>query len=122
ERARHPPREPQDGDLPRAPQGAAGDASVARGPARPAGSRSAPRPLPSLLGPCRADRVADLAWPRSRLPPPSLPEELMKAHQPDPCGQIQADLSAMLDGELDAPSVRRVMIHSDACPNCRAFL
>src|SRR5690606_27447115 len=82
----------------------------------------APRPLPSLLGPCRADRVANLAWPRSRLPPPSLPEELMKAHQPDPCGQIQADLSAMLDGELDAPSVRRVMIHSDACPNCRAFL
>ncbi|MCA8974428.1 MAG: tetratricopeptide repeat protein [Planctomycetes bacterium] len=36
--------------------------------------------------------------------------------------QIQVDLSAMLDGELDAPSVRRVMVHSDACPSCRGFL
>lgn len=36
--------------------------------------------------------------------------------------QIQMDLSAMLDGELDAPSVRRVMVHSDACPSCRGFL
>lgn len=40
----------------------------------------------------------------------------------DPCMQIQVDLSAMLDGELDAPSVRRVMVHSDACPSCRGFL
>jgi len=32
------------------------------------------------------------------------------------------DLSAMLDGELDAPSVRRVLVHSDACPSCRGFL
>ncbi|MBL8723830.1 MAG: zf-HC2 domain-containing protein [Planctomycetes bacterium] len=40
----------------------------------------------------------------------------------DPCLQIQADLSAMLDGELDAPSVRRVLVHSDACAGCRAFL
>lgn len=40
----------------------------------------------------------------------------------DPCTQIQADLSAMLDGELDAASVRRVMVHSDACPSCRGFL
>lgn len=36
--------------------------------------------------------------------------------------QIQVDLSAMLDGELDAPSVRRVMVHSDACASCRGFL
>ena len=28
----------------------------------------------------------------------------------------------MLDGELDAPSVRRVMVHSDVCPSCRDFL
>ena len=28
----------------------------------------------------------------------------------------------MLDGELDAPSVRRVMVHSDVCPLCRGFL
>ncbi len=40
----------------------------------------------------------------------------------DPCLQIQIDLSAMLDGELDAASVRRVMVHSDACPACSGFL
>lgn len=40
----------------------------------------------------------------------------------DPCLQIQVDLSAMLDGELDAASVRRVMVHSDVCGSCRAFL
>lgn len=40
----------------------------------------------------------------------------------DPCLQIQVDLSAMLDGELDAPSIRRVMVHSDFCGSCRAFL
>lgn len=40
----------------------------------------------------------------------------------DPCMQIQVDLSAMLDGELDAASVRRVMVHSDLCTACRAFL
>jgi tetratricopeptide (TPR) repeat protein len=36
--------------------------------------------------------------------------------------QIQVDLSAMLDGELDAPSVRRVLVHSDVCSHCRGFL
>jgi anti-sigma factor RsiW len=50
----------------------------------------------------------------------------MKASLPlntnDPCLPIQADLSAMLDGELDAAVVRRVMVHSDACPSCSAFL
>ncbi len=40
----------------------------------------------------------------------------------DPCLPIQADLSAMLDGELDAASVRRVMVHSDVCGSCSAFL
>ena len=40
----------------------------------------------------------------------------------DPCLQIQIDLSAMLDGELDPASVRRVMVHSDVCPSCNAFL
>ena len=40
----------------------------------------------------------------------------------DPCLPIQADLSAMLDGELDAAVVRRVMVHSDVCPSCSAFL
>lgn len=39
-----------------------------------------------------------------------------------PCLQIQVDLSAMIDGELDAPSVRRVMVHSDVCAACRGFL
>ncbi|MEO6596357.1 MAG: tetratricopeptide repeat protein [Planctomycetota bacterium] len=40
----------------------------------------------------------------------------------DPCLQIQVDLSAMLDGELDPPHVRRVMVHSDVCRSCREFL
>lgn len=40
----------------------------------------------------------------------------------DPCLQIQVDLSAMLDGELDGAGVRRVMVHSDACQACRRFL
>ncbi len=42
--------------------------------------------------------------------------------QIDPCLQIQADLSAMLDGELAPASVRRVMVHSDVCPSCESFL
>jgi tetratricopeptide (TPR) repeat protein len=40
----------------------------------------------------------------------------------DPCLQIQVDLSAMLDGELDPAGVRRVMVHSDLCGSCREFL
>lgn len=40
----------------------------------------------------------------------------------DPCLQIQVDLSAMLDGELDPAGVRRVMVHSDLCASCREFL
>ena len=40
----------------------------------------------------------------------------------DPCLQIQVDLSAMVDGELDPAGVRRVMVHSDVCPSCRDFL
>ncbi len=40
----------------------------------------------------------------------------------NPCYQIQVDLSAMLDGELDAASVRRVMVHSEVCDSCRSFL
>ncbi len=40
----------------------------------------------------------------------------------DPCLQIQVDLSAMLDGELDPAGVRRVMVHSDLCGHCREFL
>ncbi len=38
------------------------------------------------------------------------------------CRQIELDLSAMIDGELEAASVRRVMVHSDVCPSCRGFL
>lgn len=40
----------------------------------------------------------------------------------DPCLQIQVDLSAMLDGELDPAGVRRVLVHSDFCDSCRDFL
>ena len=39
----------------------------------------------------------------------------------DPCLPIQADLSAMLDGELDPAGVRRVTVHSDVCPSCKSF-
>ena len=39
----------------------------------------------------------------------------------DPCLPIQADLSAMLDGELDPAGVRRVTMHSDGCTSCRSF-
>ncbi|MCK5943866.1 MAG: zf-HC2 domain-containing protein, partial [Planctomycetes bacterium] len=39
----------------------------------------------------------------------------------DPCLQIQVDLSAMLDGELDPAGIRRVTVHSDVCPSCRGF-
>lgn len=39
----------------------------------------------------------------------------------DPCLQIQVDLSAMLDGELDPAGIRRVTVHSDVCPTCKAF-
>lgn len=42
--------------------------------------------------------------------------------QEEPCLPIQVDLSAMLDGELDPASVRRVMVHSDVCPSCKSFL
>ena len=40
----------------------------------------------------------------------------------NPCLQIQVDLSAMLDGELDAASIRRVMVHSDVCESCKTFM
>ncbi|MGK0264723.1 MAG: hypothetical protein ACI8UD_003385, partial [Planctomycetota bacterium] len=39
----------------------------------------------------------------------------------DLCLPIQADLSAMIDGELDPAGVRRVTMHSDACPSCSSF-
>lgn len=53
-----------------------------------------------------------------KLTPQTLPPEEVT----DPCLQIQIDLSAMLDGELDAPSVRRVLVHADVCPSCSMFL
>lgn len=53
---------------------------------------------------------------------PASPLPAAAAKGQDPCLQIQVDLSAMLDGELDPASVRRVMVHSDVCGSCRAFL
>lgn len=53
---------------------------------------------------------------------PISPERAVQPPGFDPCLQIQVDLSAMLDGELDTASVRRVMVHSDVCASCRAFL
>ena len=40
----------------------------------------------------------------------------------DLCLEIQVDLSAMIDGELDPAGVRRATVHSDDCRDCRAFL
>ena len=37
------------------------------------------------------------------------------------CLAIQIDLSAMADGELDPPAVRRALAHSDVCADCGAF-
>lgn len=45
-----------------------------------------------------------------------------KGDESDLCLQIQVDLSAMVDGELEAASVRRATAHVDACSACRAFL
>ncbi|MEZ5989776.1 MAG: tetratricopeptide repeat protein [Planctomycetota bacterium] len=42
--------------------------------------------------------------------------------QLDPCHQMQADLSAMLDGELDDAVVRRAIVHLEICGHCRGFL
>ena len=50
------------------------------------------------------------------------PVQSKGAGSKDPCLPIQVDLSAMLDGELDAASIRRVMVHSDVCPSCKGFL
>lgn len=50
------------------------------------------------------------------------PQTLPPAPATDPCLQIQIDLSAMLDGELDQASVRRVLVHADLCPACSMFL
>lgn len=39
----------------------------------------------------------------------------------DPCEPIQADLSCMMDGELEPAAVRRVLVHLEVCPRCRDF-
>lgn len=72
--------------------------------------------------------MTQLSSPRSeepqdgRPPGPAAGAASSSLHVLGPCLQIQADLSAMLDGELDASSVRRVMVHSDVCESCRSFL
>ena len=40
----------------------------------------------------------------------------------DLCLEIQVNLSAMIDGEMDPAGVRRATEHSDDCRECRAFL
>jgi len=39
----------------------------------------------------------------------------------NPCEPIQADLSCMLDGELQPAAVRRVLVHMEVCPRCQEF-
>jgi tetratricopeptide (TPR) repeat protein len=39
----------------------------------------------------------------------------------DPHARLQADLSCMLDGELDEAAAARAMLHMEECPACRVF-
>ncbi len=39
-----------------------------------------------------------------------------------PCADVQVDLSAMLDGELDSVRARRVLVHLEVCPDCMRFM
>ncbi len=47
--------------------------------------------------------------------------EMGEMGEPGACLAIQIDLSAMADGELDPPAVRRALAHSDVCADCSAF-
>lgn len=40
----------------------------------------------------------------------------------DPCMDIERDVSALLDSELDQAGLRRVLVHLEICPKCRGFL
>ncbi|MCA8972283.1 MAG: zf-HC2 domain-containing protein [Planctomycetes bacterium] len=40
----------------------------------------------------------------------------------DPCEDIEADVSALIDRELDEAGLRRVIVHLEICPSCRRFL
>jgi tetratricopeptide (TPR) repeat protein len=51
-----------------------------------------------------------------------IPKTLPREPATDPCLQIQIDLSAMLDGELEQASMRRVLVHAEVCPSCSMFL
>jgi len=52
----------------------------------------------------------------------TMPSDHWERPYAEPCLPIQADLSAMVDGELDAAGVRRVLVHADRCVHCRGFL
>ena len=40
----------------------------------------------------------------------------------DPCVDMQHDISALVDKELDAKRQRRVLVHLEVCPKCNGFL
>ena len=40
----------------------------------------------------------------------------------NPCADMESDVSALLDRELDQSGMRRVLVHLEICPKCRAFL
>ncbi|HHI80478.1 MAG TPA: tetratricopeptide repeat protein [Planctomycetes bacterium] len=40
----------------------------------------------------------------------------------DPCSQVQRDLSALLDGEVSDEGTRRILVHLEVCPGCKAFM
>ena len=45
-----------------------------------------------------------------------------KTRHCDPCQEMQVDISAMLDGELDSGIARRVLVHLEICMRCKSFL
>lgn len=57
---------------------------------------------------------------RREFPDDQRPREI--GHASDPCLDLQADISALLDRELDDSRVRRVLVHVEICPRCNRFL
>ncbi|MCB9881693.1 MAG: zf-HC2 domain-containing protein [Planctomycetes bacterium] len=49
-------------------------------------------------------------------------EPMRDAPLRDPCEDIEADVSALIDRELDEAGLRRVIVHLEICPSCRRFL
>ena len=78
----------------------------------PEGRPSGPEPADGAT-PESGGGLARGDWPES--------DESGESGETGACLAIQIDLSAMADGELDPPAVRRALAHSDVCADCGAF-